>query len=270
MSSSIVRFDREEFIFNESEFELKQPEEYTGVAYKPITSKILYKNEPLKIRFPLQYGYGLGEIKSDKKTIEDKGFSFTYYKKEETEEDKRFNKFVTEFEKWYKKAVVKIAEDQLKKPTVFKQKLAKELTNPDSIKPFFCFPKDKDTKEVDKTKTARHYIKFRTKGTEPNCDVLSLDNAKSLKSTDVVSTETQKCTGQYVLIVRIKGFFFKSSDDYSAMLQTVGEVVCYRKNPGYDPLDIMGADYKPSDKSDGSEDDDDTVLEKNMLKKMAI
>lgn len=270
----MIRFDKGDFLFNESDFELKPPSEWAAVSYKPITSKILYKNGPCTIRFPLQYGYGLNEIKSEKRNIEDKGFSYTYLKKDETEEEKRFVKFINAFEDWYKKSVTRIAKEQFlaqsnKQPSVFSRKLAKELSEDSNIiKPFFCFPKNQETKEFDKTKSLRHYIKFRSSGSngEPNCSVYNLDNAKNLSPLDIVSTEIEKKTGHYIVVVKIKGIFFKSSEDYSAIPQTVGEVVCYRKTAGYDPLDVMGKDYNSN--QDEDEDGDDTTFEMNMLKKV--
>jgi hypothetical protein len=281
-----IRFDLADFPFVESDFEIKPPKEYAELSYRPITSSIKYKGKPCVIRFPIQYGYGLNEIKK-KEDDKEKIYSFTYIKREEKEEEKRFVKFMSDFESWYKSSVTKIAKTQVslqknKQPSVLAKKLANELSeHPELIKPFFCYPKNPDTKELDKTKDLRHYVKFKATPTgRLDCNIHNLtDVHKELASDDIISTDSDKKTGDYVLLVRFKGVFYKSSEDYCAMLQTVGKAICYRKSESYNPLDLMGSDYiklsngdkvSDEDEEEQGDDDDDTVLEKNMLKKLRM
>jgi hypothetical protein len=274
--SKIIRFDRGDFIFNPEDFKLTAPSEFSKVYYKPITSRILYKNGICLIRFPIQYGYGLSV--SANETNDDKYYSFTYVKRDQTDEEKKFLKFIEEFEIWSKKEVAKIAKEQAalraaQQPAVLTKKLTEDLSKNDSlIKPFFCYPKNPDTKEPDPTKLLRHYIKFKVddKG-KPDCTVLNLENvSKKLKVTDIVNTETTKKPGEYVMLVKIKGFFYRVGEPYEAFLQTTGDTVCYRRSQPHDPFDIMGEDYKPSEedvveKEKG--DDEDEIFERNMMKK---
>lgn len=274
MNMNIIRFDKNEFQFDEKEFELSPPSIWDQVTYKPITSKILYKGGSLIVRFPIHHGYGLNEIKSKEKPSDDKDFSSTYLAKKETEGEKRFSKFVNDLEDWCKKKVVTIAKTQQelkknKKPTVFSDKLSKELIeNSHAVKPFFCYPRNPDTREYDETKALRHYIKFKSNKGVPKCEVFSFNN-KKLKPTDILCTDTEKKEGNYLILVKIKGVFFKLDEQHSAIIQTIGEVVFYEKSLGYDSLDVLGTDYKQSDE-DVVECDEDNDYETKMLKKMTL
>jgi hypothetical protein len=269
---SLIRFDNEDFVFDPKDFELKDPTEYTSVGYKPITSRLTYKGGDFLVRFPIQFGYGISIGKSGNKEKEDNFYSFSYYKKEESVEDKRFVTFINEFEKWCKKEITRVAKQQLKlhennQPAVFSENLSKNLSKEKNlVKPFFCFPKNPDTKKIDETKNLRHYIKFDSTKSGPECSVHSLNDLNNiLRPDDILSTDNDKKTGQFVILVKFKGVFFKVLDDYSAILQTVGKTVCYRPNLGFDPMFLMGADYKPM----LAEEDDDEVFEKKMLQKLA-
>lgn len=277
----LIRFDTGEFEFNEADFTLSPPSEYTDVSHKPKTSRLLYKGEKCSIRFPKQVGYGLSEFKSTKPG-ENGSFTFTYIKRDETDEERRFNKFIDKFQTWYKKEVQKIAEAELqarkkKLKPILSEKLATDLKTDDStIKPFFVDAKDKD-KNIDKSKKQRHYVKFKlSKSGAPICDVYNF-NGKNLLPKDIVSTDIDKKIGEYILEVKIKGFFYDVKEQYNAFLQTEGSVVCYRKSPTRDPKALLGVDFKEENDTEKEKEDaksdnenEDDSIEQEMLEKMRL
>jgi len=271
----LIRFDKADFVFNPADFVLTDPTEYEGVSYKPKTSRILYKGGKCSIKFPKQFGYGLSEFKDN--DTGKKSFTFTYLKKAESDEEKRFIKFIEDFDPWLKGEVKRIAKSQRETQgkRVLSEKLAKDLEKDDSlIKPFFIFPKDKATKMKDTNKTKRHYIKFKADDEgrgSPKCDVYNHKFVR-IDSKNILSTETDKKTGDYVIEVILKGVFYDIKEDYSAFLQTEGSVVVYKKSSPRNPKELVGDDFEDeSDEQEENEEvDPDAEFEAKMMEKVNL
>lgn len=236
-SLPIIRFDQGPVDFVPEDFYLTPPKIYKTASYKPVTSQLKYKSGPCAILFPPQQGYGLSELKNEKGEL--LNYSTPYYKKDETDEEKIFNKWIEQFEKWIEKTVLQYAEEEIEKAKMKQaveiiQKEAEKIKK-ETIKPFFVYPKDEATGMINEEKLLRHYLKFRV-DTSNNliADVFNYQEEELNPSAVIITKKGQDDSlrkGEYLFCAKIKGVFYGAhgKSDYVVSIQTEGQSICYKK-----------------------------------------